>query len=45
MAQLTRKRCTEVVSIPQLGKITSLNAGVAASVAMFEVARQRNLRR
>lgn len=45
MAQLTRKRCAEVVSIPQLGKITSLNAGVAASVAMFEVARQRNLRR
>jgi 23S rRNA (guanosine2251-2'-O)-methyltransferase len=45
MAQLTRKRCAEVVSIPQLGKITSLNAGVAASVAMFEVARQRNVRR
>ena len=41
MAQLTRKRCAAVVSIPQLGKITSLNAGVAASVAAFEIARQR----
>ncbi len=41
LAALTRKRCAAVVSIPQLGKISSLNAGVAASVAAFEVARQR----
>jgi tRNA G18 (ribose-2'-O)-methylase SpoU len=32
-----------MVSIPQLGKINSLNAGVAVSVAAFEVARQRSL--
>ena len=43
LAALTRKRCSAVVSIPQLGKISSLNAGVAVSVAAFEVARQRNL--
>lgn len=43
MAPLTRKRCAAVVSIPQLGKISSLNAGVAVSVAAFEVARQRGL--
>ena len=43
LAPLTRKRCEAVVSIPQLGKISSLNAGVAVSVAAFEVARQRNL--
>lgn len=41
LAPLTRKRCATVVSIPQLGKISSLNAGVAVSVAAFEVARQR----
>jgi len=41
LAALTRKRCAAVVSIPQLGKISSLNAGVALSVAAFEVARQR----
>lgn len=42
LAALTRKRCAAVVSIPQLGKISSLNAGVAVSVAAFEVARQRH---
>ncbi len=41
LSVLTRKRCAAVVSIPQLGKISSLNAGVAVSVAAFEVARQR----
>jgi 23S rRNA (guanosine2251-2'-O)-methyltransferase len=45
LATLTRKRCAAMVSIPQLGKISSLNAGVAVSVAAFEVARQRNLKR
>ena len=40
LSVLTRKRCAAVVSIPQLGKISSLNAGVAVSVAAFEVARQ-----
>ncbi|MDE3008303.1 MAG: 23S rRNA (guanosine(2251)-2'-O)-methyltransferase RlmB [Acidobacteriota bacterium] len=45
MAPLTRKRCAAVVSIPQLGKISSLNAGVAVSIAAFEVARQRRLPR
>ena len=45
LSTLTRKRCATVVSIPQLGKISSLNAGVAVSVAAFEVARQRRLHR
>ena len=42
LASLTRKRCQAVVSIPQAGKISSLNAGVAVSIAAFEVARQRS---
>ncbi|MFI5036592.1 MAG: 23S rRNA (guanosine(2251)-2'-O)-methyltransferase RlmB [Acidimicrobiales bacterium] len=41
LAALTRKRCAKVVAIPQLGHLSSLNAGVAVSVAAFEVARQR----
>jgi len=41
LSTLTRKRCATVVSIPQLGRISSLNAGVAVSVAAFEAARQR----
>jgi 23S rRNA (guanosine2251-2'-O)-methyltransferase len=43
LSSLTRKRCATVVSIPQLGRISSLNAGVAVSVAAFEVARQRRV--
>jgi len=41
LASLTRKRCAKVVAIPQFGRLSSLNAGVAVSVAAFEVARQR----
>lgn len=43
LSALTRKRCAAVVSIPQLGKVSSLNAGVAVSIAAFEVARQRRV--
>jgi 23S rRNA (guanosine2251-2'-O)-methyltransferase len=41
LSSLTRKRCATVVSIPQVGRISSLNAGVAVSIATFEIARQR----
>lgn len=36
-----RKKCDFLVSIPMLGRITSLNVSVAAGVAMYEIARQR----
>jgi 23S rRNA (guanosine2251-2'-O)-methyltransferase len=42
LAPLVRKRCDAVVSIPQHGKLPSLNVGVAGAVAAFEVARQRS---
>jgi 23S rRNA (guanosine2251-2'-O)-methyltransferase len=45
LAPLVRRRCDAVVSIPQLGKLPSLNVGVAGAVAAFEVARQRSLAR
>lgn len=38
---LTRKRCDQLVKIPMSGKTASLNASVAAGIALFEVARQR----
>jgi 23S rRNA (guanosine2251-2'-O)-methyltransferase len=38
---LVRKTCDEIFSIPMLGGINSLNASVAAGVALFEVVRQR----
>ena len=39
---LVKKQCDLLVSIPQSGKIDSLNASVAGAVAMYEVYRQRN---
>jgi 23S rRNA (guanosine2251-2'-O)-methyltransferase len=41
LAPLVRRRCDAVVSIPQHGRLPSLNVGVAGAVAAFEVARQR----
>jgi len=36
-----RKLATQKISIPMSGNVESLNAGVAGSVLMFEVVRQR----
>lgn len=40
--RLVRENCDSVVSIPMEGKITSLNASVAAGILIFESVRQRN---
>jgi len=42
LSELVRKRCDWVASIPMKGKITSLNASVAAAVVMYETLRQRD---
>lgn len=39
--ELVRKKCDFLVSIPMLGKVSSLNVSVAGAVVMYEVARQR----
>jgi len=36
-----KKSCDELVSIPLLGKMSSLNASVSAAIVMYEVVRQR----
>jgi 23S rRNA (guanosine2251-2'-O)-methyltransferase len=41
LADLVKKNCDFLVRIPMKGKIWSLNASVAAGVAMYEVVRQR----
>lgn len=41
LAPLVRRRCDELVAIPQHGALESLNAAVAAAVACFEIARRR----
>ncbi len=37
----TRSKCDQLISIPMLGKIASLNVSVAVGVAAFELMRQR----
>ncbi len=41
VSRLIKEKSDFVLSLPMRGKITSLNASVAASVVMYEVARQR----
>jgi len=38
---LVKKSCDELISIPLLGKTSSLNASVSAAIVMYEVVRQR----
>ncbi len=39
--RLTKEKCDKVVTIPMFGKVNSLNASVAAGVAVYEAVRQR----
>jgi 23S rRNA (guanosine2251-2'-O)-methyltransferase len=41
LSRLVRETCDEVVSIPMSSTVESLNAGVAAGVTLYEIARQR----
>ncbi len=41
MGRLVASKCDFLISLPMKGKITSLNASVAAGIFMYEVVRQR----
>jgi 23S rRNA (guanosine2251-2'-O)-methyltransferase len=41
LSELTEKNCDQLVAIPLGGKTPSLNASVAAAIALYEVFRQR----
>jgi len=41
VSALTEKLCDEVISIPMFGQVSSLNASVAAGIALYECLRQR----
>lgn len=41
LRRLVKENCDELVRIPMSGKISSLNASVAAALVLFEVTRQR----
>ncbi len=43
MGSLVTKKCDFIINIPMSGKISSLNAGVAAGIIMYEAYRQRTV--
>mgnify|MGYP002176908162 CR=1 FL=1 len=44
LAQNIKSECDFLVSIPQSGKVSSLNASVATGIMIYEIVRQRNSR-
>ena len=43
MRQLTRKTCDQLVRIPMMGAVESLNVSVASGVCLYEARRQRGV--
>jgi 23S rRNA (guanosine2251-2'-O)-methyltransferase len=41
LSRLITETCDVIVSIPMSGKTESLNAGIAASVVLYEISRQK----
>jgi len=41
LSRLVAETCDQLVSIPMAGRLESLNAGVAAGVALYDIARKR----
>ncbi len=41
LSRLVRQRCDELVAIPLLGQLASLNVAAAGALACYEVARRR----
>ena len=41
ISRLLKEKCDQLVSLPMLGKVNSLNASVAGGIMMYEIARQR----
>ena len=45
MRRLTRETCDQLISIPMLGSVESLNVSVSAGICLFETYRQRKDRK
>jgi 23S rRNA (guanosine2251-2'-O)-methyltransferase len=41
LGEVVKKRCDFLVRLPMIGKVQSLNAGVAAGVLLYETVHQR----
>jgi 23S rRNA (guanosine2251-2'-O)-methyltransferase len=42
MRRLTREHCDELIKLPMLGSVSSLNVSVATGVCLYEIVRQRS---
>ncbi len=45
VSKLVREKCDFIVSMPMVGKITSLNASNAAAIVIYEIRKQRDQRK
>lgn len=45
IGKLIRENCDFLVSLPMMGEISSLNAGVAGAIVMYEIVRQRIIKK
>lgn len=45
LGEVVKKRCDYLVRLPMIGKVQSLNAGVAAGVLLYEVVHQRGTKK
>ncbi|MDH8679882.1 23S rRNA (guanosine(2251)-2'-O)-methyltransferase RlmB [Fusibacter bizertensis] len=45
ISRLVKESCDLMVSLPMMGQVSSLNAAVAGSIVMYEVIRQRNIKK
>ncbi|WP_026377311.1 23S rRNA (guanosine(2251)-2'-O)-methyltransferase RlmB [Aestuariibacter salexigens] len=43
MRRLTRESCDELVKLPMMGSVSSLNVSVATGVCLYEIVRQRGM--
>jgi 23S rRNA (guanosine2251-2'-O)-methyltransferase len=43
LRRLTEKTCDELIAIPMMGAVESLNVSVAAGICLYEARRQRNI--
>lgn len=45
LRRLTRENCDELVKLPMLGQVSSLNVSVATGICLYEALRQRQLKK
>ena len=45
VSKLVKEKCDFIVSMPMVGKITSLNASNAAAIVIYEIRKQRDQRK